>query len=149
MVPARRGDAPEILTLQLACWAREAILNEDLSIPPLHEDLADVEESVGSWDTYVVRVAGRLVGSVRGRRDGETWEVGRLMVAPDQRGRGLGRLLLDHVEQVAPAGVRTARLFTGKHSADNLRMYRKAGYRVAEVLGGPSGPVVLTKRISR
>ncbi len=149
VVPARRGDAPEILTLQLACWAREAILNEDLSIPPLHEDLADVEESVGSWDTYVVRVAGRLVGSVRGRRDGETWEVGRLMVAPDQRGRGLGRLLLDHVEQVAPAGVRTARLFTGKHSADNLRMYRKAGYRVAEVLGGPSGPVVLTKRISR
>ncbi|WKN50628.1 GNAT family N-acetyltransferase [Nocardioides sp. Arc9.136] len=95
-----------------------------------------------------MRVAGRLVGSVRGRLDGDVWEIGRLMVAPDLRGRGLGRLLLEHVEAVAPAGAASYRLFTGKGSADNLRMYKKAGFRLREVLDGRSGPAVLTKRIS-
>lgn len=148
VVPAVRADAPEILTLQLACWVREAIANDDLGIPPLHEDLATVTDSLATWDTYVVRVAGRLVGSVRGRLDGDVWEIGRLMVAPDLRGRGLGRLLLEHVEAVAPAGAASYRLFTGKGSADNLRMYKKAGFRLREVLDGRSGPAVLTKRIS-
>jgi tRNA (guanine37-N1)-methyltransferase len=149
IVAAGRGDAPELLTLQLACWVKEAIVNDDLSIPPLHEDLAEVEDSVASWDTYVVRSAGRLVGSVRGRLVGSEWEIGRLMVAPDLRGRGLGRLLLEHIQAVAPAEAATAHLFTGKGSLDNLRMYRKAGFRVLEVQDGPSGPVVLSKRISR
>ncbi|WP_257866205.1 GNAT family N-acetyltransferase [Nocardioides marmotae] len=128
---------------------REAVANDDLSIPPLHEDLATVAESLAEWDTYVVRVAGRLVGSVRGRLDGDVWDIGRLMVAPDQRGRGLGRLLLEHAQAVAPAGAASYRLFTGKGSADNLRMYKKAGFGVREVLDGPSGPAVLTKRITR
>ncbi|MDN4172846.1 GNAT family N-acetyltransferase [Nocardioides sp. SOB77] len=95
-----------------------------------------------------MRVGGRLVGSVRGRLDGDVWDIGRLMVAPDLRGRGLGRLLLEHVQAAAPAGAATYRLFTGKDSADNLRMYKKAGFRVREVLDGRSGPAVLTKRIS-
>lgn len=145
---AVRADAAEILTLQLACWVREAIANDDLSIPPLHEDLETVTASLADWDTSVVRVAGRLVGSVRGRLDGDVWDIGRLMVAPDLRGRGLGRLLLEHVQAAAPAGAATYRLFTGKDSADNLRMYKKAGFRVREVLDGRSGPAVLTKRIS-
>ena len=40
---------------------------------------------------------GRIVASVRGRvrpADPTFWEVGRLMVAPDLQGRGLGRELL-------------------------------------------------------
>ncbi|WP_104107237.1 tRNA (guanosine(37)-N1)-methyltransferase TrmD [Nocardioides sp. 616] len=149
IVAARPSDAPELLTLQLACWVSEAIANDDLGIPPLHEGLGDVHASLASWDTYVVRSAGRLVGSVRGRLTGTEWEIGRLMVAPDLRGRGLGRLLLEHAEAVAPAEALSARLLTGRSSLDNLRRYRRAGFAVAEVGAGRSGPVVLTKRISR
>lgn len=143
--PAVPADAAEILTLQLACWVTEAIVNDDLGIPTLHEDLDEVRETIRTWDTYVVRSAGRLVGSVRGRLDGEEWDIGRLMVAPDLRGRGLGRLLLEHVQAVAVPGATSYRLFTGKHSAANLKMYKKAGFRVREVLDGRSGPVVLVK----
>lgn len=146
VVPAVAGDAPELLVLQLACWVPEALANGDLTIPPLHEDLADVTAGIAAWDTYVVRAAGRLVGSVRGRLDGTTWEVGRLMVAPDLRGRGLGRLLLDHGEAVAHPDATSYRLVTGRHSEANLRRYRRAGYRVERVLDDfPSGPVVLGK----
>lgn len=144
-VPA---DAPELLTLQLACWVTEALVNDDLSIPPLHEGLADVEASVRDWDVYVVRVAGRLVGSVRGRvvdDEPTVWEIGRLMAAPDLRGRGLGRVLLEHIERAAPPTVQRFRLFTGLHSEANLRRYKRAGYRVVATHDGPSGPVVLEK----
>jgi tRNA (guanine37-N1)-methyltransferase len=149
IVRAERADAAELLTLQLACWVTEAIANDDLAIPALHEGLEDVVAALETWDVYVVRVAGRLVGSVRGRLEGTSWEIGRLMVAPDLRGRGLGRALLAHIEAAAAPQAATYSLFTGKHSVDNLRRYKRAGYRVREVLDGKSGPAVLVKTISR
>jgi tRNA (guanine37-N1)-methyltransferase len=144
-VPA---DAGEILTLQRACWVTEALVNDDLGIPALHESLEDVTTGLGEWTTWVVRSHGRLVGSVRGRLEGDMWEIGRLMVAPDLRGRGLGRVLLEHAEAAAPGAAASYRLVTGKRSEANLRRYKRAGYRVVEVLDGPSGPAVLVKRIS-
>ena len=58
----------------------------------------------------VARSAGRLVGAVRGRRSRATaWDIGRLMVAPDLAGRGLGRELLERIEAPRPAGRRRTR----------------------------------------
>ena len=71
------------------------------------------------------------------------WEIGRLMVAPDLSGRGLGTWLLGHAEAVAPAGATSYALLTGAGSARNLRLYRKAGYR-AHASVSP-GVVRLTK----
>ena len=51
------------------------------------------------------------------------------MVAPDLRGRGLGRWLLARVEEAAPAEATGVTLVTGARSTSNLRMYKKAGYR--------------------
>ncbi|MFT4082455.1 MAG: GNAT family N-acetyltransferase [Nocardioides sp.] len=161
ITPATRADAGEILTLQRACWVQEAIANDDLRIPTLHETLADVQAGLGEWDTYVVRQAGRLIGSVRGRTvspdggvDGGVdaadaeWEIGRLMVAPDLQGGGLGRALLEHIQAVAPAGVRRMWLFTGAASERNHRLYARAGFRLRRDRPGP-GPtaVVFAKTV--
>ena len=129
-MPAARADAGEILTLQLACWVQEAHANDTLAIPPLHEGADDVVASLGAWDTYVVRSAGRLVGSVRGRLVGTEWEIGRLMVAPDLQGRGLGRQLLEHIQRVAPPEATSYLLLTGDRSVRNQRLYKRAGFRV-------------------
>jgi tRNA (guanine37-N1)-methyltransferase len=126
---ATPGDAAEILTLQLACWVSEAHVNDTLDLPPLTEGVEDVVASLRSWTTFVVRRHGRLVGSVRGRLDGDVWHVGRLMVAPDLRGRGLGRWLLAHAEAAAPPDAGRVSLVTGARSAANLRLYKRVGYR--------------------
>ena len=87
------------------------------------------------------------MGSVRARltsRGG--WDIGRLMVAPDLQGQGLGRLLLEHAEAAAPPDATTYLLFTGAQSAAHQRMYKKAGYRLRPDLKAPPGAVVLTKR---
>jgi len=144
--PATIADAGELLTLQRACWVQEALANDTLTdVPALHESLEDVEAWLEDWTTYVVRTGGRLVGAVRGRLEGESWDIGRIMVAPDVQGHGLGRALLAHIELVAPTGVRSYVLFTGARSHDNIRMYEKAGYRLRPDLPTPRGAVVLDK----
>ncbi|WP_244932262.1 tRNA (guanosine(37)-N1)-methyltransferase TrmD [Nocardioides sp. W7] len=148
IVPAVRADAPELLVLQRACWVQEALANDSLAIPALHESVEDLLASFEEWDWYVVRVAGRLVGAVRGRLDGDAWDIGRVMVAPDLQGRGLGRALLEHVQRVAPPAAASYVLFTGAGSVENLRMYKKAGFRLRPDIEPPPGAVVLTKRIS-
>jgi len=124
--PATAADAAEVMVLQRCCWVAEAITNQTTDIPPLHESL----EVVRSWmpHAWVLRDQGRLIGAVRGFVDGDTWQIGRLMVAPDRQGEGLGGLLLRHIEAQAPADVAWLVLFTGASSERNLGHYRRAGY---------------------
>lgn len=126
---AARADAAEICVLQRCCWVTEAITNDTLGIPALHETLTDVEEWIESTTVWAVRRRERLIAAVRAHQVDDRWEIGRLMVAPDLRGQGLGRWLLEHAERHAPAGVRHYDLFTGSRSTRNLQMYKAAGYQ--------------------
>jgi tRNA (guanine37-N1)-methyltransferase len=146
---ATPGDVPELAVLMRACWVQEAVANETLDIPALHESLDDVRASLETTQTWVARSGGRLVGAVRTSRtpaDGGDWFIGRLCVVPDLQGRGLGRRLLGHAESTAPDGIRTFTLTTGARSVDNLRMYRKAGYRLVDAPAPVPGAVTLVKR---
>jgi tRNA (guanine37-N1)-methyltransferase len=146
--PATRGDAGELFTLTRACWLQEMWANPGAVIPALDESFEDAIQGLADWTTFVALAGGRIVGSVRGKLvgDGTVWDVGRVMVAPDLQGRGIGRLLLELVEDAAPSEATTYELWTGAHSEDNLRMYKKAGYRLQGPAPGPPGAVVLTKR---
>jgi tRNA (guanine37-N1)-methyltransferase len=130
----RPADAGELFTLQRACWVSEQQSNPDIEIPAFGESLADVERWTSTDTVIVVRSAGRLVGAVRARlvigEHGTVWDIGRLMVAPDLQGQGLGRELLERIEELAPPEATTFELFTGAGSLRNQRMYRKAGYRL-------------------
>jgi tRNA (guanine37-N1)-methyltransferase len=141
---AEQEDAAEILVLQRCCWVAEAIANDTLDIPALHETLDDVRQWLDEWTTWCVRRRGRLVGGVRAHRDGDAWEIGRLMVAPDLSGQGLGRWLLARVEADAPADVKVIYLFTGAKSNRNIAIYERAGFRRIEG-DAPPGAVGLAK----
>ena len=152
---ATPADAAELLVLQRACWVPEGRLSGSWTIPPLDESLEEVTAGIGAWTTYAVRTAsaagapGRLVASVRGRvrpDDPTVWETGRLMVAPDLHGRGLGRELLALAEAAAPASVTTFWINTGAVSEGNQRRYRRAGYRQVPGEGTFPGTVDLVKR---
>ena len=139
------SDVGELLTLQRACWVQELHANPGVHIHALHETLADVAAWAATDTVLVVRSAGRLIGAVRARRHGDVWDIGRLMVAPDLQGTGLGRLLLARIEDLAPADVTAYELFTGAGSDRNQRMYKKAGYRLRG--GVEPGVVRLTKAV--
>ncbi|MFQ6170247.1 tRNA (guanosine(37)-N1)-methyltransferase TrmD [Oryzobacter sp. R7] len=151
---ATPSDAAELRVLQLACWVPEGRVSGSWTIPPLDESEEDVARGLGEWTTWVARVRGsgdgpgRLVASVRGRvRPGDptVWETGRLMVAPDLQGRGLGRELLALAEAAAPSSVETLWVNTGSVSAANQRRYKRAGYRPVPGEGTFPGTVDLTR----
>lgn len=145
---ATADDAAELLVLQRCCWVDEAIANETLDIVALHETLDDVRAWVDDWTTWCVRLAGRLVGAVRARHEGPSFEIGRLMVAPDLAGRGLGGWLLRLAEADAPDDVELITLFTGERSVRNIAMYERAGFQRTGA-PAPPGAVRLEKRLHR
>jgi GNAT superfamily N-acetyltransferase len=124
------SDAGELLTLQRAAYMTEAAAHSDFNIPPLTQTLADLAAELGRSNVAAlgIRDDGRLIGSVRLRRSGTVAELGRLVVAPDRQGEGLGTWLLRHAEAVFPA-VCEIRLFTGENSLANPRLYARCGYR--------------------
>jgi tRNA (guanine37-N1)-methyltransferase len=133
--------------LTRACWVGEIARYGMFGAG--EESVEQVTDDLGRWRTWVFRSGGRLVASVRGRidpQDPTTWQIGRLMVAPDLQHRGLGRELLAFAEAQAPAGATAYWLNTGAGSDRNLRIYRKAGYRVRPGEGSFPGTVDLTKR---
>jgi tRNA (guanine37-N1)-methyltransferase len=144
--PAVPADAGEILTLQRACWMQEQQANPEAWVPALHESLDDVRRWLPDWTVLTMRRAGRLVGGARARLDGDVWDIGRLMVAPDLQGQGLGRVLFEAIEAAAPAAATSYALFTGAGSTENLRFYKRAGYRLRGEDPDVPGAVRLTKR---
>lgn len=136
--PISPDDAGEVLTIQRAAFASEALIYGDPDMPPLTQTLeelrAELVENFGC-----VAVAGhRVVGAVRARLDGELLLIGRLAIAPDQQGEGLGTQLLTAVEgRGREAGATEAELFTGGLSEANQRLYEREGYhRTEETAGG-------------
>lgn len=117
------ADAGEVLTLQRAAYVTEGIAYNQF-IPPLTESLEEVREVLARAGVTVlgVRDNGRLIGTVRLLPGGE---IGRLAVAPDRQGEGIGTLLL---RELIARSNGDLWLFTGEHSEGNLRLYRRLGF---------------------
>jgi GNAT superfamily N-acetyltransferase len=126
----RPGDAGEVLTLQRAAFVSEALIYGDPDMPPLTQTLAEVEWELQENYGCVAHRGTRMVGAVRARLDGELLLIGRLAIAPDVQGGGIGSKLLAAVERRgAQAGATAAELFTGSLSEANIRLYEREGYR--------------------
>jgi ribosomal protein S18 acetylase RimI-like enzyme len=149
--PARPADAGELMTVQRAAFLSEGELNGSFRLPPMTETVEEVRAAITDPDTTVLvaRLGHRLVGSVRGRVEDGTGHVGRLAVAPDLQGRGLGRRLMAAVEQELAGRVGRFEIFTGATSEGNLRLYRSLGYTDLGWRPAPAAPglAYLEKRL--
>ena len=136
----RPEDAGEVLTLQRAAFVQEAQIYGTPQLPPLTQTLAELEAELVDNLGCVAVDGTRIVGAVRARRDGELLLVGRLTIAPDQQGRGIGTRLLAAVEERGAAlGATEAELFTGSLSEANLRLYLREGYVETQRVPGDDG----------
>jgi putative acetyltransferase len=88
--------------------------------------------------TFVMaRVDGRAVGCGAVRLlDPTTVEVKRMYVEPEQRGRGVAKEILQHLEAAArELGAQRAVLETGVLQDEAIGLYRRAGYNQVDCWG--------------
>ncbi len=128
-VRLNKSSAGEILTLQRAAFVSEAAKHEDFGMPPLTQTLDELRAELTDVNVVAlgVRDGARLVGAVRLRLIGDVVELGRLTVAPDMQGQGIGTFLLHESEFVFADAV-GIRLFTGDRSTAAIRLYGRCGY---------------------
>jgi predicted GNAT family N-acyltransferase len=113
-----RGDAERAAALAL----RHEVFVEEQGVP--------VELEVDEHDDAALHLvaldAGRLVGTCRVVRDGARAKFGRLVVARDARGAGVGTALLDDAERRAGAEGAERMVLTAQVAA--MGLYERAGY---------------------
>ncbi len=126
--PVTDDEAGELLTLRRAAFVSEAQVYGDPNIPPLTQTLEELREDLAADGviTLGARAGHRLVGSIRVLLEDKRATLGRLAVAPDLQGQGIGTRLLLAAEQTTR--LPRATLFTGARSTANLRLYRRHGY---------------------
>lgn len=138
--PITVDDAGEVLTLQRAAFVQEALIYDAVDMPPLTQTLDEVRAELEDNLGCVALDGERMVGCVRARVDGDLLLIGRIAIAPDQQGSGLGTALLSAVEERGrEAGATTAELFTGSLSEANLRLYEREGFEESERVPGDDG----------
>ncbi len=122
-------DAQAILGLQRLAYQCEAQRYNDYSLPPLTETPSQLQQEFDrSVFLKAIGIDG-ICGSVRARDDGTTCFIGRLIVHPTRRRRGIATRLMAEIEASFPYVARYE-LFTGYKSQGNLELYDKLGYRV-------------------
>ncbi len=120
----------ELLTLRRAAFVSEAQVYGDPNIPPLTQTLHELRDdlkaegviTLGAWSGH------RLVGSVRVEIEDQKATLGRLAVAPDMQGQGIGTQMMFAVLPLLPDQVDEIWVFTGRDSKQNLAMYTNQGY---------------------
>lgn len=148
--PIEVRDSGQVLTLQRAAFVQEALIYRDPDMPALTQSLEELESELSDNLGCVALVGERVVGAARARASADVLLVGRIAIAPDMQGEGLGSALLEAVEGRGRAnGCRVAELFTGSLSEANLRLYTKLGYRESERVeqGGGIAEIYLRKEL--
>jgi GNAT superfamily N-acetyltransferase len=136
----RVEDAGEVLTLQRAAFVQEALIYGTADMPPLTQSLDELQHELQENLGCVAHIGARMVGCVRARLDGPLLLIGRLSIAPDVQGAGIGtRLLTAAEDRGRAAGATEAELFTGSLSEANLRLYEREGYVESQRVQGDDG----------
>ena len=90
---------------------------------------SDYDKLLETQNVYVLRIRGRVVGSILLSRDGDAIKINNLVVDPTAQGRGYGRVLMDYAEQTARAqGLAAVTLFTNEKMHENIALYTKIGF---------------------
>ena len=124
---AAASDAAAVRALTRAAYAKWVPLIGREPKPMV----ADYEAAVVRHRVDLAEIDGTLAALIETISRPDHLLIENVAVAPVWQGRGLGRLLLRHVEELAVRqGFSEIRLYTNKRFEANVRLYLRLGYRI-------------------
>ncbi len=135
--PIRQDDAGEVLTVQRAAFVTEAQIYGDPAQAPLIQTLDQLTAELADAGGFVALVGERIVGAIRTSEGDDLLLIGRIAIAPDMQGMGIGSRLLAAAEEATTCSA--AELFTGSLSEANIRLYEESGYRESASIDNGDG----------
>ena len=125
--PAEQADAATVRDIVRAAYARwvPVIGREPM---PMR---VDYEKAVAEHPFELAVEGGHIVGMIETMLEDDHLWIENVCVAPQEQGRGIGRLLLERAEQKAlDAGRPELRLLTNGAFEANVSLYKKHGYTI-------------------
>ena len=126
IITADESDVEEILRLQYAAYQSEAEIYNHYDVQPLTQTLEQTLEEFRESIVLKAVLNGKIIGSVRAVEREDSVYIGKLMVLPDYQNQGIGKQLLQAIENTFYG--KRCWLITGHKSEKNLRLYEKCGY---------------------
>lgn len=92
---------------------------------------ADYEAAVRDHIVDMLHLEGKLAALIEMHPQPDHLLIVNIAVSPAYQGRGYGRTLLVHAEELALSlGLRELRLYTSVHLTENVKLYERVGYKV-------------------
>lgn len=124
---AGEGDAPAILALTRAAYAKWVpIIGREPK--PMG---ADYEHAVRHHQLALLYLGDELAALIEMIPEADYLLIENVAVSPEHQGKGLGRQLLTHAEEIAKArGYNEVRLYTNQKFETNIELYLHFGYEI-------------------
>lgn len=122
---AKASDVPCIKSIVEAAYSKYIERMGKLPAPMA----ADYNKLFEAYDVYVLKVNDEVIGSIILSIETDSIAVNNLVLDPLAQGRGYGRVLMNHAEDVAlERGLTAITLYTNEKMYENIALYKKLGF---------------------
>jgi ribosomal protein S18 acetylase RimI-like enzyme len=130
---AVKEDLPVILDIQRKAFAEVARIFNLKSMPQIEQTLETLNDEFINGTILKASIFKSIVGSVRAYDDNDTCYISKLIVLPENQNQGIGKALMNAIENQFKNVVKRYELFTGVRDSRNLFFYDQLGYKSFKV----------------
>jgi ribosomal protein S18 acetylase RimI-like enzyme len=129
MTELRRAGAADVAAVSRITSAAYAVYEPRIGRSPAPVE-ADHAALVAAGEVWLAELDGAPAGVLVVRPHGRALLLESVAVDPGHQGRGIGRALIEHAEQLAAReGLEAVELYTNAAMTENLTLYPRLGYR--------------------
>jgi ribosomal protein S18 acetylase RimI-like enzyme len=127
---AVKEDLPIILDIQRKAFIEVARTFNLKSMPQIEQTLESLNNEFINCTILKVSIFDKIVGSVRAYNHDDTCYISKLIVLPENQNKGIGKALMNAIENQFRNNVKRYELFTGARDPRNLYLYDQLGYKL-------------------